>query len=64
MIESKLRAANSSVIYASGGIESKAGGYKYHTFTSSGAFLVTKDTSAVECLIVAGGGGAGAGHGG
>ena len=42
----------------SGGTESTAGGYKYHTFTSSGTFTVT-GTLSIDILIVAGGGGGG-----
>ena len=41
---------------ASGGNESTAGGYKYHTFTSSGTFTPSSSGS-VDAIIVAGGGG-------
>ena len=40
----------------SGGSESTSGGYKYHTFTSSGTFTANSSGS-VDALIVAGGGG-------
>jgi len=43
---------------ATGGSESVAGGYKYHTFTSSGTFTPSGGKS-VEYLIVAGGGSGG-----
>ena len=41
---------------AAGGTITESGGFKYHTFTSSGNFTVSKGTNAVEYLIVAGGG--------
>lgn len=48
---------------ASGGTEVTSGGYKYHTFTSSGSF--TADAAGtVEALIIAGGGGGGSWVGG
>lgn len=40
----------------------ESGGYKIHTFTSSGTFTVTAG-GTVEYLVVAGGGGGGAQHG-
>ena len=48
---------------ASGGSESTTGGYKYHTFTSSGTFTVNNGTTNADILIVAGGGGGGGGTG-
>ena len=48
---------------ATGGTESTSGGYKYHTFTSSGTFTA-KAAGSVDYLIVAGGGGGGEQHGG
>ena len=45
--------------YATGGTETTAGGYKYHTFTSSGTLNVTGSKNNVEVLSVAGGGGGG-----
>ena len=48
-------------IVASGGTEVTSGGYKYHTFLSSGTFTVTS-AGDVEYLVIAGGGGGG--HGG
>lgn len=43
---------------ASGGTEVTSGGYKYHTFTTSGTLTVTQP-GRVEYLVIAGGGGAG-----
>ena len=51
-----------SVITATGGTIVQSGGYKYHTFTSSGNFVVT-DGGGIEVLLVAGGAGGGAGGG-
>ena len=48
---------------ATGGTTSVAGGYVYHTFTSSGNFVVLTAKS-MEYLLVAGGGGGGAGNSG
>lgn len=47
---------------ASGGVVVTSGGFKYHTFTSSGTFTVT-DQGIVDVLIIAGGGGGGSGTG-
>ncbi|MEI7425551.1 MAG: DUF2341 domain-containing protein [Candidatus Moraniibacteriota bacterium] len=60
--------ANDSVssngVIATGGTVTDVGGYRIHTFTSSGSFTVTNG-GAVESLVVAGGGsGGGAGGGG
>jgi len=52
------------VFAASGGTETTSGGYKYHTFTSSGTFTVSSGTKTVDYLIVAGGGGGGSRHAG
>lgn len=49
---------------ATGGLESTPGnGYKYHTFLSSGSFVVSGSThpTGMEVLVVAGGGGGGEG---
>ena len=46
-----------------GGTISTSGGYKIHTFTSSGIFTMT-NTGQVEYLVVAGGGAGGVSHGG
>jgi hypothetical protein len=51
-------------ITATGGTITEAGGYRYHTFTTSDDFEVTSLGStdgSIEYLIVAGGGGGGAG---
>ena len=48
---------------ATGGTITSVGGYTYHTFTSSGNFVVVQPKS-VEYLLVAGGGGGGAGNSG
>ena len=51
----------SSNISATGGTIYTSGGYKYHLFTSSGAFTVSSAPSGktVSALIVAGGAGGG-----
>ncbi len=48
---------------ASGGTVTTSGGYTYHTFTSSGNLVVSKDLTA-EVLVVAGGGAGGSYYGG
>ena len=48
---------------ASGGTEVTTGGYKYHTFTSSGNFVL-QATKNIEYIMVAGGGSSGAYAGG
>lgn len=57
--------ANASIktIIASGGTISTVGGYKVHTFTSSGTFAISCGGATIEYLVV-GGGGAGATAGG
>ncbi len=56
--------ALSNVFGAEGGTVTTSGGYKIHTFTSSGTFNVVSGTKSVEYLIVAGGGGGGSGTAG
>jgi hypothetical protein len=51
-------------IVATGGDITTLGGYKYHTFTSSGTFQVTSGSGSVSYFIVAGGGGGGRGNSG
>lgn len=46
-----------SAFAATGGTETTDGGYKIHTFTSSGSFVVSKGSKEVDYLVVAGGGG-------
>jgi len=41
---------------ATGGVVTTSGGYRYHTFTSSGSFTALSAIS-VDCLVIAGGGG-------
>ena len=48
---------------ATGGTETTSGGYKYHTFTSSGTFT-TEASGTVDYLVIAGGGGGAGIHGG
>ena len=48
----------------SGGTITSAGGYRYHTFTSSGTFTNTIASLSVQYLVVAGGGGGGGNQGG
>lgn len=44
---------------ATGGTITESGGYRIHTFSTSGNFVITQGSRAVEYLIVAGGGGGG-----
>ena len=44
---------------ATGGTTVTSGGYKYHTFTSSGTFQIVSGSKNIEMLVVAGGGGGG-----
>jgi hypothetical protein len=44
---------------ATGGTTATSGGYKYHTFTSSGTFQIVSGSKNIEMLVVAGGGGGG-----
>jgi hypothetical protein len=48
---------------ATGGTVSDSGGYRTHTFTSSGTFTVTSGVKSVELVAVAGGGGSGSSNG-
>jgi len=48
----------------SGGTISNSGGYRIHTFTSSGTFTTSDTLNNVEYLVLAGGGGGGSRHGG
>jgi hypothetical protein len=52
-----------TTVAAGGGIVTVSGGYRIHTFTSSGTFTVNKSMS-IEVLVVAGGGAGGCGNGG
>jgi hypothetical protein len=56
-------ATDTTGVAASGGTETTVGGYKIHTFTSSGTFTVTSG-GAIEYLVIAGGGGGGSGTAG
>lgn len=51
----------SSRVIASGGTITTSGGYKIHTFTSSGTFTVTSG-GVVDALVIGGGGGGGGGE--
>ena len=44
---------------AFGGTTTDVGGFRYHTFTTSGLFQVTSGTKSIDYLVVAGGGGGG-----
>lgn len=44
---------------ATGGTVTTSGGYKVHTFTSSGNFVVQSGSKSVEYIVVGGGGGGG-----
>jgi hypothetical protein len=48
-----------AVTIATGGTITTSGGYRYHTFTSSGTFAITAAGSTLDALVVAGGGGGG-----
>jgi hypothetical protein len=54
----------SNGVKATGGTLICAGGYAYHTFTSTGSFLPNQQIKGAEVLMVAGGGGGGAESGG
>jgi hypothetical protein len=54
----------SNGVKAVGGTLTVAGGYAYHTFTSTGSFLPNQRIKNAEVLCVAGGGGGGARFGG
>jgi len=54
----------SNGVKATGGTLTVAGGYAYHTFTSTGSFLPSQKITGAEVLVVAGGGGARYGGGG
>jgi hypothetical protein len=47
----------SNGVKAVGGTLTVAGGYAYHTFTSTGSFLPSQQIKGAEILVVAGGGG-------
>ena len=54
----------SNGVKATGGTLTVAGGYAYHTFTSTGSFLPNQQIKGAEVLMVAGGGGSGGDYGG
>ena len=54
----------SNGVKATGGTLTVAGGYAYHTFTSTSSFLPSQQIKGAEVLAVAGGGGGGYGGGG
>jgi len=54
----------SNGVKATGGTVICAGGYAYHTFTSTASFLPNQKIKNAETLVVAGGGGGGARFGG
>ena len=49
----------SNLFKATGGTITEAGGYRIHTFTSSGTFSITSGSASLEYIIVAGGGAGG-----
>ena len=53
-----------AVAVPSGGTVTTSGGYRIHTFTSSGTFTANHQLTSVEYLVVAGGGAGGADDGG
>ena len=54
----------SNGVKATGGTLTVAGGYAYHTFTSTGSFIPSQKINNAEVLIVAGGAGGGCKFGG
>ena len=54
----------SNGVKATGGTIICAGGYAYHTFTSTGSFLPNQKSKGAEVLAISGGGGGGAESGG
>jgi hypothetical protein len=54
----------SNGVKATGGTLTVAGGYAYHTFTSTGSFLPSQKITGAEVIAIAGGGGGGNGSGG
>jgi hypothetical protein len=54
----------SNGVKATGGTLTVAGGYAYHTFTSTGSFLPSQKITGAEILAIAGGGGGGGDAGG
>lgn len=54
----------SNGVKATGGTLTVAGGYAYHTFTSTGSFVPSQKINNAEVLIVAGGAGGGCKYGG
>jgi hypothetical protein len=54
----------SNGVKATGGTLTVAGGYAYHTFTSTGSFLPSQKITGAEVFAVAGGGGGGGDAGG
>jgi hypothetical protein len=54
----------SNGVKAVGGTLTVAGGYAYHTFTSTGSFLPSQKITGAEILSIAGGGGGGGNKGG
>ena len=53
-----------AVALPSGGTITESGGYRIHTFTSSGNFVNTLSNLSVQYLVIAGGGGGGVANGG
>ena len=56
--------AGSAPFEATGGTVTDVGGYRIHSFTNDGAFVVTAGSRSCEFLVVAGGGGGGGWGGG
>jgi hypothetical protein len=50
-----------SINEATGGIQSNVGGYRIHTFTTTGNFVITSGNATIELLVVGGGGSGGTG---
>ncbi len=52
-----LSVQTSNPIVATGGTITTTGGFRYHTFTSSGTFQITSGTGNVDFFVLGGGGG-------
>ena len=57
-------AGDGEFVSTSGGVESEAGGYRYHVFITPGTFTVGSSLSAIDVLAVGGGGAGGSYYGG
>jgi hypothetical protein len=62
---SYLSSQNPAAVFtATGGTIANSGGFRYHTFTTSGTFTVSSGSANVEVILIAGGGSGGGRHAG